>query len=102
MILDGILDIFLGVLIGSVLGTYIATEIAYRRTEKWLIKLMKDEKFRRNAIDFLKDVSERFRKEYLEPRLKEMVDRFKGELEIPGLEEFIGGGDAVTQDTQTD
>jgi hypothetical protein len=87
-----ILNIVLGVLIGSTIGTYIGTEIAFHRTERWLMKITKDERFRRTAVEFLKDVAERFRREYIEPELKsgrlsELVAMVKAEV-IRGV---VGG-----------
>lgn len=93
-----LVNIFLGVLIGSTLGAYIGTEIAYRRTEKWLMKLAKDEKFRRAATDFIKDVAKRFEEEYLVPtvksgRIRELANEVKKQVlgepgQLPPFEDF--------------
>jgi len=84
--------VVVGVLLGSTIGTVIATEIAYRRTEKWLIKLLNDEKFKGHVVAFLKDVAQRFRKEYVESgELRKLVQGLAKELlpKPPSFEEFL-------------
>jgi len=97
-----LLTMLIGVLLGATLGTIIGTEIAYRRTEKWLKKLLTNPEFRGMAVDFLKKTAEQFEEEYIRPKIeseefKELVKKakeqavkalFDGE-EVPKIEDFM-------------
>jgi len=100
-----LLTMLLGVLLGATLGTIIGTEIAYRRTERWLRKLLSDEELRGLAVDWLKKTSERYFNEYIKAKIeseefKELMKKAKEQAvkalfedDVPGLDEFWRDGD---------
>ncbi len=104
--MNDILNIILGVLVGSTLGTYIGTEIAYRRTERWLRRLLSDGEFRALVVEWLKGTAEQFKEEYIVKKLEsgefralvgrakeEVIGALLGGADLPDLEDFGGGGD---------
>lgn len=104
-----LLTMLLGVLLGATLGTIIGTEIAYRRTERWLRKLLTDEGFRGLVVGWLKKTSERYFDEYVKAKVeseefRELVRKAKEQAlqallepdepaNVPSLDDFIRGGE---------
>ncbi len=103
-----LLTMLLGVLLGATLGTIIGTEIAYRRTERWLRKLLTDKEFQNLAVGWLKKTSERYFDEYVRPKIeseefRELVRKAKEQAmqallgpgepptDVPSLDDFVGG-----------
>ena len=103
--IDGssLLTMVVGVLLGATLGTIIGTEIAYRRTEKWLKKLLTRKETRDLVVSFMKRTFQQFEDEYIKPKLeseefKEMIRKAKKqaidalfERNVPRLSEYLGG-----------
>ncbi len=103
---SSLLTMLIGVLLGATLGTIIGTEIAYKRTERWLRKLLTNKEFQNLAVEWLKRTAQQFEDEYVKPKIeseefRELVRKAKeqavsalfGGSELPDLEEFLGGGD---------
>jgi len=100
-----LLTMLFGVLLGATVGTLIATWIAYRRTERWLRKLLTNKEFQNLVIGWLKRTAQQFEEEYVKPKIesgefKELVRKakeqavkalFDGGDDLPSLEDFLGG-----------
>ena len=99
-----LITMVLGVILGATLGTIIGTEIAYRRTEKWLKKLLTKKEFRDLTVSFLKRTAQQFEDEYVRPKVeseefRELVKKAKEQAlralfdgaDTPKLEDFLGG-----------
>jgi len=103
--IDGssLLTMVVGVLLGATLGTIIGTEIAYRRTEKWLRKLLTRKETRDLVVSFMKRTFQQFEDEYIKPKLeseefKELVRKAKEQAldvlfgsKVPRLNDYLGG-----------
>lgn len=94
------LSIFLAILLGSTAGSYLATEIAERKAKRFILSVLKDEEIKSLAVRWLKDVSKRYAKEYIEggelesilKKVKKQVTRaFLGgdrDIKLPKLDDF--------------
>jgi len=99
---SSLITMLIGVLLGATLGTIIGTEIAYRRTERWLRKLLTDKDFRDLTVAWLKKTAEQFESEYIKPKIeseefKELMGMVKEQAlkalfdgDVPRLEDFLG------------
>lgn len=76
----------IGVLAGATIGTLIGTEIAYRRTESWIRKLLSDDELISMTVAFLKKTANRFSDEYIKKKiengeLKDLLRKAKKPIE---------------------
>ena len=108
-----LITMLIGVLLGATLGTVIGTVIAYRRTERWIRKMLSDDGLRSLTVEFLKKTASQFENEYVKPKIeseefRELVikakeqavqalfgETVKSDNQIPRLDEFAGGDAGV-------